>query len=58
MPELPEVETIKKAIEKGIGNADILNIEMAKMKFFSRLSYRSRIDRGLLSSFPQKHCFI
>ncbi len=28
MPELPEVETIKKAIEKGIGNAKILNIEI------------------------------
>ena len=28
MPELPEVETIKKAVEKGIGNAKILNIEI------------------------------
>ena len=28
MPELPEVETIKKAIEKGIGKAKILNIEI------------------------------
>ena len=24
MPELPEVETIKKAVEKGIGNAKIV----------------------------------
>lgn len=28
MPELPEVETIKKAVEKGIGNAKILNIDI------------------------------
>ena len=28
MPELPEVETIKKAVEKGIGKAEILNIEI------------------------------
>ncbi len=28
MPELPEVETIKKAVEKGIGKAKILNIEI------------------------------
>ena len=28
MPELPEVETIKKAIEQGIGKARILDVEI------------------------------
>ena len=28
MPELPEVETIKKAVEKGIGKAKILSVEI------------------------------
>ena len=32
MPELPEVETIKKAVEKGIGNAQILNIDIRNRK--------------------------
>ena len=32
MPELPEVETIKKAVEKGIGNAQILNIDIKNRK--------------------------
>ena len=32
MPELPEVETIKKAVEKGIGKTNILSVEIKNRK--------------------------
>ena len=53
MPELPEVETIKKAVEKGIGNAKILDIDVRNRKL--REEIPCDLEQKLIGATILKH---
>lgn len=55
MPELPEVETIKNAIEKSIGNAEILSIVVRNFKFREKVpeDFAQNIQNSKITSYKR-----